>query len=167
MLCLRSFAATDHNRLVQLADNPNVARHMSSRFPSPFTRDDASWWIKTGSKDGIIRAIDWDGQLVGCIGVTPGQYHHIRQGEIGYWIGEPWWGKGIATAAVVEHSRFVLATTQIVRLYGSVFAPNRASMRVLEKAGYSEECVHRQAVFNHGQLMDEHIYVLLSDICRA
>jgi len=133
---------------------------MASRMPYPYSEGDEQWWIETGSKElGLNMAIDLASECIGVVGVQFGQVELQYSAEIGYWIAEEHWGKGIATEAVSKMTDRVFREAKIVRLCAPVFSPNKASMRVLEKCGYSLEAVHRKAVFKNDEFMDEHIFV--------
>lgn len=160
MIELREFSKNDIDSIAGHANNFNVSRYLTSRMPYPYTTKDAEWWIETGSKEfGLNRAIDLDGECIGVIGVFFGKLEYQYSAEIGYWIGEQFWGKGIATEALSKMTNDVFSDTEIIRLTAPVFSPNKASMRVLEKCGYNQEAVHCKAVFKHGEFFDEHIYV--------
>ena len=73
MITLRDFKMSDVGRLVDILNQPSVTQFLSTKIPSPYTKEDATWWIQEGSKEGFIRAVEYDGELVGCIGVNPGQ----------------------------------------------------------------------------------------------
>lgn len=133
---LRDFYENDIDSLVLFLNNENVTKFLTSRIPQPYTFDDAKRWVNTGSKEGFTKAIEVNGKYVGTIGVTAGQFESNRSAEIGYWLEENSWCKGIATEAVMEMTEYVFTKTNIVRLYAPVFSPNKASMRVLEKCGY-------------------------------
>jgi [ribosomal protein S5]-alanine N-acetyltransferase len=79
MIELREFIESDADALVELANNKNVSRYLTSDFPFPYTADDAQWWIGTGSKEGIQRAILLNGQLVGSVGASPGVGEREKQ----------------------------------------------------------------------------------------
>ena len=106
-------------------------------------------------------AIEVEGQAVGDMGVMFKDDVYRRSAEIGYWLGEAYWNRGLASRAVAALSDYVFAHFDIVRLYANVFAPNRASARVLEKAGYTFEARLRQSVFKDGQTLDELVYARL------
>ena len=129
-----------------------------NRMPYPYTIDDAIWWVSTSSKEGIVRPVIAEEQLVGCVGVKPGQFEESRITELGYWIGEPYWDNGYATEAVDTITNAVFSDTDIVRLFAPVFSPNLASMRVLEKCGYELEGVFRKGGFKNGEFYDKHIF---------
>lgn len=158
MVVLREFNMADVALLKEHLNNPNVTKYLATSIPQPYTAEDATWWINEGSKAGIVRAIEYNGALVGSVGANRRQYEYSMSAEIGYWIAEPHWGKGIATHALQELSAFVFQTTDIVRLQAHVFEGNHASGRVLEKAGYRLEGILRKGVFKHGILMDARLY---------
>ncbi len=160
MIELRGFIDTDIFSIAKHANNFNVSRYMASRMPYPYTEDDAKWWVETGSKEqGLYMAIDLAGECIGVVGVFFGQSELQYSAEIGYWIAEEHWGKGMGTEAVSKMTDNAFSDTRIVRLSAPVFSPNRASMRVLEKCGYSLEAIHREAVFKNDEFMDEHVFV--------
>jgi len=133
---------------------------MTSRMPFPYTINDAKWWVETGSKEqGLYLAIDLNGECIGGVGVHFDQFEHQYSAEIGYWIAEAHWGKGIGTRAVSKMTETIFSEKETVRLFARVFSPNKASMRVLEKCGYTLEAIHRKAVFKNDEFMDEHVFV--------
>ena len=161
MIELRSLEENDIGVIAKLLNNARVARYLSTRIPFPYSIDDAKWWVTTGCKEGINKAIDVDGNFVGMVGVTPGVFENKRTAEIGYWIGEKYWGHGIATEAVAQMTESIFQTTDIVRLFAPVFSPNTASTRVLEKCGYYHEVTQKKALFKNGEIYDAHIYAKL------
>ena len=86
ILSLQTFTTEHKASLIHNLNTPNVTRFLSSRIPSPYTEDDATWWIEQGSKNGIIRAIEVDGEFVGCIGAEPGKFEYAYSAEVGYWL---------------------------------------------------------------------------------
>jgi RimJ/RimL family protein N-acetyltransferase len=160
MIELRGFLETDIDSIARFANNVNVSRYMASRMPYPYTREDAIWWVEFGSKEqGYNRAVDLDGECIGVIGARFGELDSRYSTEIGYWIAEDHWGKGIATETVSKMTGYVFDETETVRLHAPVFDPNRASMRVLEKCGFCLEAIHRKAAFKNNEFFDEHVYV--------
>ncbi|MHC4856890.1 MAG: GNAT family N-acetyltransferase, partial [Planctomycetota bacterium] len=79
--------------------------------------------------------------------------------EIGYWIAEDHWGRGIGTEAVTKMTVYVFSEMKTVKLSAPVYSPNKASMRVLEKCGYTLEAIHRKAIFKNDEFLDEHVFV--------
>jgi ribosomal-protein-alanine N-acetyltransferase len=158
MISLREYADSDLERLVQLANNENVSRYLVYTFPYPYTHEDAEWWIGTGSKQngGIARVIEYQGVFVGNIGIRPESGWREHLGEIGYWLGEDYWGKGIATAALSQMTEYGFNSRNFRKLYATALAPNIASMRVLEKCGYQREGILRGEVQKSGTYFDLH-----------
>lgn len=157
---VRDWARADCESLVANANNRNVWRNLGERFPNPYTRSDAKKWLSGLEKetDPTHWAIEVDGFAVGGVGVDPGELEYIKSGRFGYWLGEPYWGRGIMTAAVQAASDYALAHFGLVRLEASVFEWNPASMRVLEKCGFAREGVLRRSVFKDGEIIDTMLY---------
>jgi [ribosomal protein S5]-alanine N-acetyltransferase len=166
MVTLRQWRQEDCARLAELANNRKIWRNLREPFPYPYTLENAQRWIAyCGAMKGNQAhfAIEADGEVVGATGFTAlGNVYRIGA-EIGYWIGEPYWGRGIATAALIEASRLAFAGFPFERLQGEVFGWNHASMRVLEKAGYQLEGRHRRSVIKDGEVTDRVIYARLRE----
>lgn len=160
MITLRDYTSTDVERLVELANNENVSRYLAYTFPYPYTKPDAEWWISTGVSvnHAVTKAIEFEGEFVGSVGLTPQTAWKAHSAEIGYWVGEAYWGKGIATEALRMMSDIALSSLKYRKLFAPVFAPNQASMRVLEKCGFSLEGVLKREVVKGGQFFDLHHY---------
>lgn len=160
---LRPWRAGDEPSLVRHADNRNVSRNHRDRFPYPYTAADAADWIARVSAQArpTSFAIVVDGVAVGGIGIELGADVFRRSAEIGYWLGEPFWGRGIATEALRAMTDYAFQHFDICRLEAGVFDWNPASARVLEKAGYTLEGRARLAVFKDGQLGDRLLYALV------
>lgn len=161
---LRDWTADDAPALARHANNPQVARSMRDAFPHPYTIRDAKAFIAlatAGDSPALLLAIEVDGEAAGGIGVHPLEDVYRGTAEIGYWLSEAYWGRGIATDAVRAMVPLAFARFPIVRLQAGVFATNPASMRVLEKAGFARESVHAKAITKDGVVTDEHLYVLL------
>jgi len=161
---IRSFAHDDAGALTRYADNRNVWLGLRDRFPHPYTVADATTWI-----DAMLRqqpethfAIASAGELIGGIGLELQEDVHRLAAEIGYWLGEPFWGRGIATRAVHALTGWAFGQFPLVRICARVFSSNPASARVLEKCGYELEGRFRQAVIKDGQLLDEFVYARLN-----
>ena len=162
---VRDWRASDKASLLSHANNRNVWRNLAHRFPHPYTAADADSWLGRLAKQSSPThwAIEVDGAAVGGIGVDPGEGIYSKSAVFGYWLAEPFWGRGIMTAAVRSTAEFVLAHFDLVRLVSPVFEWNPASMRVLEKCGFTREGVHRKAVCKDGQIIDEVVYVRLRE----
>jgi len=161
---LRRWIPTDADLLARLADNRKIWINLRDRFPHPYTRADADAWIAHyGAEAGPPTqfAIDLDGVAIGGIGIEPLSDVHRLTAEIGYWIGEPYWGLGIATAALTEMTRYVFAEFLLERLQALVFEWNPASRRVLEKAGYTLEARVARCIIKDGRVGDGFLYARL------
>jgi RimJ/RimL family protein N-acetyltransferase len=160
---IRSFRLTDVDSLVKHCGTYSVARNLSA-LPHPYTRQDGEKWIAiaTGGQPETNFAIAIEDQVVGGIGISigdsqrPGICDHC--GEIGYWLGESFWGRGIVSEAVAALSDWAFSELGLVRLYAPVFARNVASARVLEKAGYAFEGRLRARYFRDGEYIDGLLY---------
>jgi [ribosomal protein S5]-alanine N-acetyltransferase len=154
---LRELLTDDVPHLASLANNSKVGINLRNTFPHPYTCDDAAHFIKLVRQGTIetVMAIQYLGEYAGNIGITRGTDVYFRSAEIGYFIGEPFWNKGITTRAVNLMTQWVFESTNIVRLYAGVFDYNHASQRVLEKCGYKKEAVFEKAVFKNGKFYHE------------
>jgi RimJ/RimL family protein N-acetyltransferase len=165
-ITLRRWAPTDAHSLVRLADNRKIWINLKDRFPHPYTRADADGWIahcaaEAGSPTQF--AIDLDGLAIGGIGIERLNDVYRLTADIGYWLGEPYWGKGIATAALIEMTRYAFAEFPFERIQALVFEWNPASRRVLEKAGYALEAQLARYVVKDGRLGSAFLYAHLRD----
>lgn len=161
-LTLRRFRREDRDALVTLGNNPSVSRFLTDRFPHPYRQKDAEAWLATVESEARICnfAIEWREQLAGGIGLIPLADIHSGTADIGYWLGEPFWRKGIATRAVAALLPYALTELLFIRLQALVFADNRASMRVLEKNGFTREGILRKHVRKNGVVSDAVLYAL-------
>ena len=157
---VRSWSPGDLEELARLADNRNVWRNLRDRFPNPYSRRDAKAWIK-----GVARqipcahfAVERDGRLAGGIGLMVQEDIHRGTAELGYWLGEPFWGRGIMTSAVGVFSGYAFDAFKLRRLFALVLEWNPASMRVLEKNGFEPEGRLRRSAVKDGAIADEIVY---------
>jgi len=163
--CIRSFAATDAESIVKYANNRHISINLRDRFPYPYTRANADAFLDAAyaqkpESDFAIAARD---EVIGGIGFHRQTDVYRLSAEIGYWLGEPYWGRGIATRAVQALTQWVFATTPVVRLFAHVFEWNPASARVLEKAGYSLEGRMRRSVVKNSQIIDQLVYAIVRE----
>lgn len=163
-ISLRPFELSDIHDLVAAANHPDINAYLRDHFPYPYTMQDAYWWLTEGIKTHACHAaIALDGICIGGISVVYGEAETHLSGEIGYWLGRDFWGRGFATDAVRQMTEDVFQHTDLVRLYAHVFSPNIASRHVLEKCGYRQEGVHRKAIIKNGELMDLYVYARLRE----
>lgn len=156
-IVLRPLRKTDALRLTELADNEKISRNLRDGFPNPYTLTDAENFLQSFSNQDPVTffGIDFNGEYVGNISLVPGQDVYRKSAEIGYFIGEAYWNKGIVTTAVNLISEYGFTHLGIIRIQTGVFEYNEASMHVLEKCGFVKEAVFRKSVFKQGKLWDE------------
>ncbi len=162
---IRQFTVLDQSELARLANNKNVWDNLRDYIPFPYTEKDAESFIRLNLKENPQQnfGIAFDNELCGVIGLIPQKDVYRKSAEIGYWLGEPFWGKGIATEAVRQITEYGFARLGIIRIYSGVFDYNIASMKVLEKNGFKKEGIFRNAIIKNGKVFDEHRYYLLND----
>ncbi len=160
---LRPWRVTDLESLVRHADDKEVSRTLRDRFPYPYTAAAGRAWLAAASieRPPTTLAIDVAGEAVGGIGVVAGSDVNRHAGEIGYWLGRAWWGRGLATASVREFVPWAIGTFGFVRLFADVFETNASSARVLEKCGFLREGVLRAHARKDGRLLDVWVYGLV------
>ena len=157
---MRSWTKSDVPSLVQNANNIEVARHLRDRFPHPYTREHALAFLThaAAADPPVNLAIDVGGAAVGGIGYVRGSDVERYSAEIGYWLGEAYWGRGIATEALERLTRHLFSHEQLLRLFALPLAGNAASIRVLEKAGYEREALLRSSCVKYGRSCDQVLY---------
>ncbi len=163
---LREWRKEESELLAKHANNKKIADNMRDMFPHPYTIDDAVKWITVNENKipPTTFAIEVNGAFVGGCGIHPKEDVYRCSAEIGYWIAEPFWGKGIAREAIKQlPEKTISQFPNIVRLYAEVFEHNKASMRVLEKNGFYLECIRKKAVIKNNIIMDDYVSVKLLD----
>ena len=162
---IRDWRRGDEESLARHANNPKIFRNVRDRFPHPYTLEDARQYVERAGSESPMSsfAIVVAGEAVGGVGFFFQEDIFRRSVEIGYWLGEAYWGRGIATDAVRAMSDYIFANFDVVRIFAGVFEWNPGSMRVLEKAGYVREARMRKAATKLGQTMDEFLYALVKE----
>ena len=165
---VRPWRETDGDSLVEHANNINVAKNLRDRFPHPYTRKNARDFLKFAAslEDQSNLAIEVDGAAVGAIGYVPGHDVERFSAEIGYWLGEAYWGRGIVTEALVLTTEYAFGRLNLLRLFALPFADNVASARVLDKAGYIREGLLRASSVKYGRPKDQLLYARVNDAWR-
>lgn len=153
---IRPWSRDDAPGLVRWADNPSVSRWLRDRFPSPYRLADAEAFLATAVEgDGELSwAIEVGGEPIGGIGLIPGRDVERFSAEVGYWLAEPFWGRGFATAAVRRVVDHAFSELGLLRVWAVTFDGNPASARVLEKAGFELEGTQRKAAVKRGRIHD-------------
>jgi RimJ/RimL family protein N-acetyltransferase len=132
---LRPWKASDINSLIKYANNWNIAKNLTNQFPHPYTIQDGKAFIEYATKDEPIHifAIEVNQEAVGGIGIHPQSDIFIKNAEIGYWLGEPFWGHGIVSKAIKQIVQFGFSTFDIERIFARPYGTNVASQKILEK----------------------------------
>ncbi len=162
---VRNWQRGDEASLAQHANNYKVWRNVRDRFPHPYALEDAQRWLEHAMQEDPATsfAIVVDGQAVGGIGLVLREDIYHRSAEIGYWLGEAFWGRGVMTEAVRAVSEWAFTNFDLCRVYAGVLEWNPSSARVLEKAGFQLEARLRKAVTKEGVTMDELVYALIRE----
>ena len=163
-LKLRAFRGSDSKKLAELCNNKRIWDNLRDYIPFPYTETNANDFIKYCQSENpqFTFAIEYNGEFVGSIGLVRQTDVYKLSAEIGYWIGEPYWGMGITTKAVRLIAEYGFNTLGLVRIYTGVFDFNKASQRVLEKAGFNLECIFEKSVFKNNKICDEYRYGLIN-----
>jgi RimJ/RimL family protein N-acetyltransferase len=159
---IRAWRHADREALVRHANNRRVWLTLRDQFPHPYTHAEGDAWLAYVAKQQPITnfAIAVGGDAAGGIGVAPQPDVHRRSAEVGYWLGEDFWNRGIMTDAVRAFTAYAFDAYDLIRIFAGVFSSNPASMRVLEKAGYTREGVLRRSVVKDGQVLDQVLYAV-------
>jgi RimJ/RimL family protein N-acetyltransferase len=161
-IILRPWNIEDLGNLVLYANNIKIASFMTDQFPHPYTFEKGISFIEYANQNFPynIMTIDLDGQAIGGIGLHVQADIQRKNAELGYWLGEPYWGMGIMTRAVLMMVEYGFQQFDIDRIYARPFGTNFASQKVLEKAGFILEARFLGTFYKYGQYADELIYAV-------
>lgn len=162
---VRSLVPSDLDALVRRANNPKIAAQLRDRFPHPYTEEAGRAFLAmaTERRPETVFAIATDEELIGVLGLDVQPDVHRLSAEMGYWLAEDYWGRGIATAAVSAVTNWGFDELGLVRVFAGVYETNPASVRVLEKAGYELEGRLRCSVLKHGRVLDQFLFARVRD----
>jgi ribosomal-protein-alanine N-acetyltransferase len=157
---VRSWRPDDVESITRHAHNRKIWLNLRDRFPHPYTKADAQGWIEAALsvRPETSFAIDLAGEAVGSIGFELKSDVERYSAEVGYWLGEEFWGRGICTAALKGTTPYALEIYHLNRIFAVPFRGNLASIRVLEKAGYHRECLMKRSAFKDGRFVDQVLY---------
>lgn len=162
---IRPWSMSDAEPLAELLNNKKILDNLRDGIPYPYTQADAEAFIsemlKADPEQVFAFAIAVEGRVAGSIGIYRCENVHARTAELGYYLGEAYWGRGIMTRAVQEACRRVFAKTDILRIFAEPFAYNTASCRVLEKAGFQLEGTLRSNAVKNRRVLDMKMYALV------
>lgn len=162
-IILRSLNDDDAPALAQLANNKKIWNNVRDILPHPYTPADAIFFINLTKQERpqVSFAIEYDGAFCGMIGLMLQKDVYRLTAEIGYWLGEPFWNKGIITKAVALVTGYAFNELGLIRIHTGIFEYNIASMKVLEKNGYKKEGVFEKSIIKNGEIWNEHRYAKL------
>lgn len=160
---VRPWRTSDLESLVAHANNRNIAAWLRDRFPHPYTHEAGAAWLQNAANENPITtfAIAVDGAAAGGVGFILGSDVERCSAEIGYWLGERHWGRGIATDAVRVVTAHAFASHGLTRVFAVPFTDNIASCRVLEKAGFVREGILRRSAIKAGVVRDQAMYAIV------
>lgn len=162
---IRRWKSEDKSDLAKALNNKNILNNLRDGVPYPYTENDAEDFISamlSADPDKTFAfAITLEDKAVGSIGIFRQENIHYRTAELGYYIGEEYWGRGYMTEAVKQACSFVFENTDIIRIYAEPFAYNTGSCRVLEKAGFVYEGTLRSNAYKNGNVVDMKMYALV------
>ena len=157
---LRPWTIEDIDSLVKFANNYTIAKNLMDVFPHPYSAENGMAFIEMANQNSPpnILAIEINGEASGAIGVHPQHDIYRKNAEMGYWLAEPYWGKGIITKAIMQMVDYGFKNWDVDRIYARPFGHNIASQKALEKAGFALEARLEKTIFKNGEYIDELIY---------
>jgi RimJ/RimL family protein N-acetyltransferase len=157
---VRSWHRDDLKALLRHANNPKIAANLRDQFPHPYTRSDGIDYLEYAQtqEPQCSFAIEYSGEAVGGVGFQIGRDIARISAEMGYWLSEEYWGRGIATRAVTAMSDWAFDNYKLTRVFAMAFAHNAASIRVLEKSGFEREGVMRRSAIKQGEVLDQILF---------
>ncbi|MEG0377541.1 MAG: GNAT family protein [Eubacterium sp.] len=162
---IRQWKIEDAEKLAEMLNNKKILDNLRDGLPYPYGVRDAEEYItamlSADQTKTFAFAVTAEDQVVGSIGVFRCENIHDRTAELGYYIGEPYWGKGIGTCAVKQICAFVFKNTNMIRIFAEPFAYNTASCRILEKSGFQFEGLLRSNAVKNGKIVDMKMYGLI------
>lgn len=162
---VRSWGPEDAPSIARYANNREIWINLRDGFPHPYDEHDAERFISGAMqrRPETLFAIEVDGEAVGGIGYGIHSDVERVSAEIGYWLGQPFWGRGVMTEALRAVTRYAVETHGLTRVYALPYEWNPASFRVLEKAGYVCECRTRRSAIKDGKVIDQLLYAYVPE----
>jgi len=155
---VRRWRLEDRDAILERANNRKIWLNLRDLFPHPYTIEDADRFLGMATRRETYFAIEAGGEAAGSIGFSPGVDVHRFTAEVGYWLGEDHWGRGIMTAVLTRMSGIMLGSLGYHRIFATPFAWNTASAKVLEKSGFELEGRARRSAFKDGKVVDQLVY---------
>ena len=166
-IAIREWRVDDKFALAENLNNLNVLNNLRDGLPYPYTEQDAEEFIRamlsSDKNNTFAFAITLDDKVIGSIGVFRQDNIHSKTAEMGYYIGQSYWGNGYATSAIGQVCRYVFEHTDIIRIFAEPFSHNAASCRALEKAGFQYEGTLKSNAVKCGKVIDMKMYSLIRE----
>lgn len=166
---LRKWKLSDARDLASALNNKKILNNLRDGLPYPYTQKDAEDYINfilsSSPQDTFAYAIEVDGRAVGSIGAFRQGNIHSRTAELGYYLAEEYWGRGVMTDAVTQLCDKLFAETDILRIFAEPFAHNIGSRRVLEKSGFQLEGILKNNAVKNGRVLDMAMYARTRQPC--
>lgn len=165
MIELRPYKKEYIEEFTRHRNNPNISKNGFDKTPNPYTIEHASdLFNKHINKTPAERfLIFYDNQLCGEIGIWLNEDIHRLNADLGYFVAEPFWNKGIASEAIKIMTAYAFENFNVIRIVAGVFEFNKASMRALEKNGYILECIRKKATIKNSEIIDDYVWVKFKD----
>ena len=162
---IRPLDLSDKTTLASLANNKNIWDNLRDYIPYPYTESDAIFFINSTKQEEPQQSfgIVFNNNICGVISLVIQKDVYHKSAEIGYWIGEPYWGKGIATQAVKLITEYGFNELTLNRIYAGIFEYNLASIEVLKKNGFEREGIFKKAIIKNNKVYDEHRFYKLNN----
>ena len=167
---IRKWKLSDAKDLAAALSNKKVQDNLRDGLPYPYTEQDGKEFISAmlsaDENETFAFAITVDNIAIGSIGIFRQGNIHRQTAELGYYVAEEYWGKGILTVGVKQICEYIFSESDIIRIYAEPFAYNKASCRVLEKAGFQYEGTLRSNAVKNGKVIDMKMYSLLKEVIK-
>lgn len=162
---IRKWLLEDAEDLAKALNNKSIHNNLRDGLPFPYTVKDATAYIEemqsADPEKTYAFAITYQGKVIGSIGIFRKENVHSRTAEVGYYISEDFWGKGLGTSALKKACKYVFDNTDIIRIFGDPYARNLASCRILEKSGFIYEGTLHANAYKNGKVEDMRMYALI------
>jgi [ribosomal protein S5]-alanine N-acetyltransferase len=161
-VALKPWHINDLNTLVKIANNANIAKYMADVFPHPYTIEKGKQFIEmaTTVNTSKIFAISYNNTIVGSIGLHIQNDILRKNAEIGYWLAEDFWGKGIMSQAICAMVNYGFTKMDIVRIFARIYGTNIPSQKLIEKCNFKLEGKYEKTIFKNDEFLDELIYAI-------
>jgi RimJ/RimL family protein N-acetyltransferase len=166
---IRPWRDSDLAALVKHADNRKVWLNLTDAFPHPYTTESGRAFLDlVGRQDPTTYfALATSAEAIGGIGISINRDVRRLTAEMGYWLAEPYWGKGFMTETVTKFTEQALKEFGLLRIYAEPYSYNAASCRLLEKAGFVLEGRMRSSVIKDGKILDQFLYAKIRETARS